>query len=142
MRPCIGQHRLFDSIHAADHAEAKAICDTCPVIDWCREQLEAAREAAASSTGGGPVGTWAGELVGVIDREARAHRNEIRRRSRERVKAAGVRLCRACNDPVTGGTNATTYCSDPCRAEGKRAADRRARVKHRAKKKEDADVTG
>lgn len=60
---CEGQHKLFDSVHPAAHAEAKAICATCPVIAACREHRRAVQEAAYSSYG--PRGTWAGELFGA-----------------------------------------------------------------------------
>lgn len=57
---CVDQWALFDSTHLADHAEARAICDACPVFAWCREQ---ALEIRGASYGGrSPDGTWAGQL--------------------------------------------------------------------------------
>ena len=53
---CAGRHELFDETGSpADHAAAKALCATCPVIDACR--------AEANTTGA--IGMiWAGVLRG------------------------------------------------------------------------------
>lgn len=59
---CYGQSPLFDSTVPEDHLAAATICATCPVIDACRLRL--AETLAAAKSGGGPVGTWAGELLG------------------------------------------------------------------------------
>ena len=52
--PCAGKSALFDSIHAGDHLEARALCDTCPVVEWC-----------ASQRGRYGEGTWGGKLYGA-----------------------------------------------------------------------------
>lgn len=67
--PCAGLWALFDSTDPGDHARAAALCATCPIVDHCRRQLEAARaDALMGEKNGvkyGPQGTWAGEAVGV-----------------------------------------------------------------------------
>lgn len=66
--PCVGMHQLFESTDRFDHARARLICDVCPVVAWCEGELEAARATALTAgthTYAGPVGTWAGRLVGV-----------------------------------------------------------------------------
>lgn len=55
---------LFDSTEAPDHAHARAICATCPMVMAC---LDRALEIAGEHTEGspfhrGPDGTWAGLL--------------------------------------------------------------------------------
>ena len=57
--PCADNPALFESDQLVDHYEAKAICETCPLIEWCEEQLRAAM-AAKYEPGYGPQGTWAG----------------------------------------------------------------------------------
>jgi len=57
---CVGQHALFDSTEPGDHQAARALCDQCPVRDWCAEHIPRAVDL--------PVGTWAGRLYG-----SRAH---------------------------------------------------------------------
>lgn len=55
---CIGRSALFDSTDLDDHAEAKALCDTCPVVVACERRL-----ADFLATGKHrPEGTWAGRL--------------------------------------------------------------------------------
>lgn len=67
---CRGMHQLFDSTHLADHTKAAAICATCPVILACRTHLHREMDIARTlaATGGGPRGTWAGQLVGKPER--------------------------------------------------------------------------
>lgn len=64
--PCVGRSWLWDSTHQADHREAAALCKTCPALNPCadllREELSGSRTMQVA--GGGPVGTWAGRLVG------------------------------------------------------------------------------
>lgn len=62
--PCTGQHKLFDSTDANDHARAKAMClNSCAFLDWCRSRLTDAQAKAIKD--GGPTGTWAGQLLRV-----------------------------------------------------------------------------
>lgn len=58
--PCVPKFWLFLSTDLEDHEQAKAICATCPLTDWCEEEYRAAKRAAYS--GGEPEGTWAGKL--------------------------------------------------------------------------------
>lgn len=60
---CVGLWWLFDSTELVDHLEAQALCGLCPAMLDCAAELDKAR--AASAAGDGPVGTWAGRLVGV-----------------------------------------------------------------------------
>lgn len=62
--PCAGRWELFDSTDLADHLQAAAICQTCPLIVDCRKELEAAKRDAYVPIKYGPAGTWAGRLVG------------------------------------------------------------------------------
>ena len=64
--PCVGKWELFDSIDPFDHLRAADLCATCPMLDACNRRLEVARNNAHGNTKDyGPVGTWAGRLVGV-----------------------------------------------------------------------------
>lgn len=65
--PCAGQWELFDSTDPSDHEEAKALCGQCPMIVECGQRLDAARNRAHRGGGQtyGPVGTWAGRLMGI-----------------------------------------------------------------------------
>ncbi len=65
--PCASMPRLFDSTNLADHVIAKQVCESCYFIDWCKERLEHARDMAYP--GHGPQGTWAGQYVGMGDKE-------------------------------------------------------------------------
>ena len=60
--PCNGQSVIFDSTDVRDHAIARAICATCPMLAACRKRLEDVK--ADSLADYGPRGTWAGELFG------------------------------------------------------------------------------
>lgn len=64
--PCVGLWWLFDSTEQADHRRAADLCATCPRLDACRNQLAAELDMSHTmrAAGGGPRGTWAGELVG------------------------------------------------------------------------------
>lgn len=60
--PCFGQSDLFDAIDPHSHKLAKALCDECPLIAQCRDNLlQAQRESLC--VGYGPEGTWAGMLL-------------------------------------------------------------------------------
>lgn len=61
--PCYGKPRLFDSTHLADHKIAAALCATCPAIEACARLLD--DERRSRQHGAGPMGTWAGKLVGA-----------------------------------------------------------------------------
>lgn len=93
---CAGLHWLFDSTLQADHEQAAALCAQCPVIDWCRDRLR--QEETISSTmraaGGGPRGTWAGQLVGQHERPA------ARRRVARCATDSGYFRHRRYNEPV------------------------------------------
>lgn len=67
---CRGLHNapLFEATDPHSHAEAKAIClNECPVLEACKALLEVELAAAAGTrgTGGGPCGTWAGQLITI-----------------------------------------------------------------------------
>lgn len=54
--------RLFDSTHPLDHLHARAICDTCPLVQPCiRAALATAGQTHVRSQRG-PDGTWGGLL--------------------------------------------------------------------------------
>lgn len=59
--PCVGKHKLFDSVDRLDHIIAKRICRECPLLAQCRERLAEVKRTAPSY--GHPEGTWAGELL-------------------------------------------------------------------------------
>ena len=80
--PCAGKWRLFDSTDPADHIEAREICAACPLIEDCRRRLEQANVSArAVARGGGPRGTWAGELVGHDSRYSRRFEQYLGRKA-------------------------------------------------------------
>lgn len=66
---CKGQHELFDSVDLADHEEAAAICATCPARLACLQELHKLT-IYADPNQGGPVGTWAGQLIGATRKTA------------------------------------------------------------------------
>lgn len=71
--PCVGRSWLWDSTEIADHQEAAAECATCPAFDQCHAlllQMQTDIGQAMRAAGGGPTGTWAGELVGKNERRA------------------------------------------------------------------------
>jgi hypothetical protein len=55
---------LFESVNPLDHIEAAGICATCPALMAC-DALLAEQYGTLARHGGGPVGTWAGQLVGT-----------------------------------------------------------------------------
>jgi hypothetical protein len=63
---CIGQPLLFESTLPGDHEVAKALCEKCPALAACRELLREEFDIARTllTCGGGPTGTWAGQMVG------------------------------------------------------------------------------
>jgi hypothetical protein len=66
---CVGRGRLFESTNINDHRAAAAICANCPVRLKCAALLrDVVSDATALWAGGRPVGTWAGQLVGVAGR--------------------------------------------------------------------------
>lgn len=73
--PCAGKWELFDSVDLAAHLEAKALCEACPVLDWCVAQLRRAFENVEYQ-GYGPQGTWAGQYVGKTGRVVTPRRRE------------------------------------------------------------------
>lgn len=66
--PCYGKHKLFESTNKADHLKAKELCKTCPVAAFaaCERLLE--DEQKSRQHGAGPMGTWAGKLVGATNK--------------------------------------------------------------------------
>lgn len=103
MTPCAGLHELFDSTEPVDHMQAKAICKTCPVIDWCRTQVPPSTRF--------PAGTWAGRLY----REKPVPINQV--------------ACRQCEAmfPSTGASRGRkAYCSDECRRAARSEQQRRS----------------
>lgn len=62
--PCVGKSRLFDATDARSHAQARALCATCPAIADCRRNLiETQRQQMIAGPENGPEGTWAGVLL-------------------------------------------------------------------------------
>lgn len=63
---CRGNWQLFDSIDENDHLVAREICGECPVLAGCAALLNEVQLAnrTVNARGAGPVGTWAGKLVG------------------------------------------------------------------------------
>lgn len=61
--PCLGKSALFDAVDFESHAQAKALCMTCPVIAACSANL--AKVLAEAVPFGGPEGTWAGRGLGL-----------------------------------------------------------------------------
>lgn len=64
---CRGRSALWDSNDLYDHQEAAAECAICPALDACRTLLRETQAdigTAMQAAGGGPCGTWAGELIG------------------------------------------------------------------------------
>jgi hypothetical protein len=54
---------LFDSTDTKDHAEAAAICATCPMLTACRKLLDATAQEYGYDYSFGPRGTWAGKYL-------------------------------------------------------------------------------
>lgn len=77
--PCAGKAALFENTRR--HAEAKAICDTCPYIEPCAELRD--RNQAEARPGCGYVGTWAGQLLLVYNGADRERRNAVKRAKKE-----------------------------------------------------------
>lgn len=101
---CKGRPQLFESLDAADHEMAAAICAWCPVRVACKSLLlEVQREATALESGGGPVGTWAGELIGsrvgrqrrALPREHGTDRGYYQHRHRREDACAGCKAAHA-----------------------------------------------
>ena len=95
---CRGQHRIFDSLAPADHEIAAAICAWCPVRLRCATLVrDVQRKATAAASGGGPVGTWAGELIGSkggrlpLPREHGTDRGYYQHRHRREDACAGCK---------------------------------------------------
>lgn len=84
--PCAGLHDLFDSVHPVDHNRAREVCLSCPLIDACARRLDEVLLAARS--GGGPEGTWAGQLVLDQGRGTVRHLAAITRTERLRAEEA------------------------------------------------------
>lgn len=63
---CKGRWWLFDSTLEADHQAARTICAQCPELLPCAMLLRQVQADTATmrGQGGGPVGTWAGKLLG------------------------------------------------------------------------------
>lgn len=61
--PCYGRAPLFDSVDMSAHIEAKALCDTCPVLAACETNLQDTIRAHRFDYSCGPRGTWAGRLM-------------------------------------------------------------------------------
>lgn len=58
---CAAMPELFESERIADHRQAKTYCERCPIISWCRSQLDVALSDFHWKMG--PRGTWAGHYV-------------------------------------------------------------------------------
>lgn len=61
--PCSGKWALFDSTNRADHREAKALCEQCPVVASCAEHAKNVKRAAIRAENS-ITGTWSGRLYG------------------------------------------------------------------------------
>lgn len=91
---CRGQSALFDSTSVADHRLAREICASCPVLRDCAILLRKVQEETAGTkhAGGGPIGTWAGKLVGK-------HGNRDRCNPREHGTDRGYHQHRQAREP-------------------------------------------
>ena len=135
MRPCVGKWELFDSTNPSDHAEAKALCDTCPTLNWCATELEKVRRAAYPEFG--PEGTWAGQLVLTYSEEQKRRINERKRGYRAKKAAARQAAyeanpdrCQDCADPIPynpigGRRKRCQPCSHAAKLAGARERNRR-----------------
>lgn len=84
--PCAGEWRIFDSMDLYDHIEAKALCDTCPVLRECATLLaDVKREGGIL---GQPEGTWAGKLHEPPNLTTRQRANQRRNAEREAAEEA------------------------------------------------------
>lgn len=78
LTPCDGRQDLFDSVDREMHYVAKAVCETCPLLEACK----AYRDETYREYAGFMRGTWAGRLYGAPP-ERRKPRDRKRDRSRE-----------------------------------------------------------
>jgi len=92
---------------ATKRAEAKAICDRCPVKIDCYKW---------ATTNGIVDGLWGGVT-------------ETRRRE-ERRADGNPRTCARCGGVFRNGRNTVRYCSDPCRRAARSESVRRYNGKH------------
>ena len=101
--PCAGKWQLFDSTHPDDHELARQFCVACPLIGECRRQLEQARVSGRTAIrGGGPRGTWAGQLMGGPDRVSTAkHAEEEARYDEDDARRAHARFIAGERDEWT-----------------------------------------
>ena len=94
--PCTGQWKLFDSTEPRDHAKARALCATCPMLHECYERLQL---SIAVDTSAKPRGTWAGMSFGyrggegVVERRERIAREDAIYSEREALDAHNAYNC-------------------------------------------------
>jgi hypothetical protein len=96
---------LFTRTDPDSHAYARAVCERCPAIEWCRrEVVEVSR----------PVGTWAGKLF-----------------SGRGIHRPLVSTCAVCGDEFLANHSSAKCRSEECRrkraTELQRESDRRRR---------------
>lgn len=67
---CVGQWWMFDSVNPDIHKQARELCHACPVLTDCGRLLrdELSSSIGIGRQGGGPTGTWAGQLVSKASR--------------------------------------------------------------------------
>lgn len=111
--PCVGLGKLFDSTEWYDHERAKALCDECKALEWCKGELEKAK----SRPGLPPTGTWAGQLI--LDRRAPTRREAC-------GTTSGATAHRRANEEVCDDCADARDAYDRRRNEQKRASKARA----------------
>lgn len=101
---CVGLSELFDSTEWDDHERARLICGQCPVIEWCRDELEAhLRDAArvrapGESSLGPPIGTRAGILFGYRGHKRGPAKCGTNSGYYRHVRTLNEDACDACKD--------------------------------------------
>lgn len=106
---CLGKYELFDSEDVADHRMARALCERCPVLDWCRSELEKARANTLYPPKWGPRGTWAGIYIGRSGKPGVTPKRRVAAcgtpSGYKRHLRMGEETCRACRDSVNAYRN-------------------------------------
>lgn len=89
---------IFGSTDLDDHAQARQICETCPVLKVCARNVPPATEM--------PHGTWAAKLYG---------RPGPTTRPRKQRPANAPIDCGWCGATFTPNTRLAVYCSTMCK---------------------------
>lgn len=154
---CEGQWDLFDSTEPADHEEAKAICQTCPMALACASRVRDLLSTRYKGEFTYLQGTWAGKHYGNgrTPRGARAigtcptcgAEDGEACRSTRGTKVSNPHIartgpsrqsCRGCGEDMPLDMPNRRYCSKECQAEGRRASWRRYQEKRPSREGEKA----